>query len=81
MSEVHLQLPENLHQQLVERARREGIALHELIVEFLTRTITVPSLAEQKAAFADLLSHYSQDQAEDALRDLLASRSKEKARP
>jgi hypothetical protein len=74
MSEVHLQLPETLHQQLVERARREGVALHELIVESLIRTIVVPGLTEQKAAFADMLSRYPRDQAEEALRDLLASR-------
>lgn len=74
MNEVHLQLPETLHQQLVERARREGIALHELIVEALTRTVAVPGVAEQKAAFAEMMSRYPQDQAEEALRDLLASR-------
>jgi hypothetical protein len=74
MSEVHLQLPETLHQQLIERARREGVALHELIVETLTRTIAVPGLAEQKAVFAEVLSGYPQDQAEEALRDLLSLR-------
>jgi hypothetical protein len=74
MSEVHLQLPETLHQQLIERARREGIALHELIVESLIRTIAVPGLAEQKAAFAEMISRYSQEQAEEALLDLLAFR-------
>ena len=74
MNEVHLQLPETLHQQLVARARREGIALHELIVETLARTVSVPGLAEQRAAFEEMISRYPQDQAEEALRDLLASR-------
>jgi hypothetical protein len=74
MSEVHLQLPETLYQQLVERARREGMALQELIVQVLARTVPVPGLAEQKAAFAEMISRYPQDQAEQALLDLLASR-------
>ena len=74
MSQVQLQLPESLHRQLVERAQREGIPLQDYIVDSLARAVAVPDLAEQRAAFEEMLSHYPQDQAEAALRDLLSSR-------
>lgn len=74
MSQVHLQLPESLHRQLEERAQRAGMPLQSYIVDSLSRVVAVPGLAEQKAAFEEMLSRYPQDQAEGALRDLLSSR-------
>lgn len=74
MSQVHLQLPDALHRQLEERAQRAGVPLQSYIVDSLTRVVAVPGLAEQRAAFEELLSRFPQDQAEDALRDLLSSR-------
>lgn len=74
MSQFHLDLPESLHRQLKERAKQEGIALHDYIVDSLTRVVAVPDPADQKAAFEELLSRYPEEQAEAALKDLLASR-------
>ncbi|MFL6203588.1 MAG: hypothetical protein ACJ76J_30845 [Thermoanaerobaculia bacterium] len=74
MSQVHLHLPDSLHRQLEERAQRAGVPLQSFIVDSLTRVVAVPGPAEQRAAFEELLSRYPQDQAEDALRDLLSSR-------
>lgn len=74
MTQVHLQLPDSLHRQLEERAQRAGVPLQSYIVDSLTRVVAVPGLAEQKAAFEEMLSRYPEDQAEQALRDLLSAR-------
>jgi predicted HicB family RNase H-like nuclease len=74
MSDVHLDLPESLHRQLEERAHRKGVSLQELIVESLLGVITVPDVAEQRAAFEKILSRYPEDQAEAALQEILAAR-------
>ena len=74
MSQVHLQLPESLHRQLEERAQRAGMPLQSYIVDSLTRVVAVPGLAEQRAAFEEMLGRYPRDQAEEALRDLFSSR-------
>ena len=74
MSQLHLQLPESLRRQLEERAQRAGMPLQSYIVDSLTRVVAVPGLAEQKIAFEEMLSRYPQDQAEEALRDLLSAR-------
>jgi hypothetical protein len=74
MSQVRLQIPEILHRQLEERAKREGVSLQDYIVEWLTRVVTAPDLETQRSAFEEMLHRYPGDQAEAALQDLLASR-------
>lgn len=74
MSHLQLQLPDELHHQLEERAQREGVSLQEYIVESLARVVTVPDLETQRAAFEEMLHRYPEDHAEAALRDLLSSR-------
>ena len=74
MNQVHLEIPETLHRQLQERAQREGVSLQDYIVESLARVVTIPDLAEQRAAFENLLNRYPQEEAEAALREILASR-------
>jgi hypothetical protein len=74
MNQVQLEIPETLHRQLQERAQREGVSLQDYIVESLARVVTVPDLAEQRAAFESLLNRYPQEEAESALREILASR-------
>lgn len=74
MSQLTLDLPESLFRQLAEQAAREGISLQHYVVYSLTRVLTAVDLEKQKAVFGDLLSRYSEEQAEAALQDLLAHR-------
>jgi len=74
MSQVQLQLPESLQNQLEERAHREGVTLQEYIVYALSRVTTMPDLMEQRAAFDAMLTRYPADQAEAALGKILSSR-------
>lgn len=41
MSQVELQLPETLHQQLTQLAENEGVSLNQYIVYALTRQVTM----------------------------------------
>jgi hypothetical protein len=74
MSQVQLQLPESLQNQLEERAQREGVSLQEYIVYALSRVTTMPDLMEQRAAFDAMLTRYPADKAEAALREILSAR-------
>jgi hypothetical protein len=74
MSQVQLQLPESLQNQLEERAHREGVTLQEYIVYALSRVTTMPDLMEQRAAFDAMLTRYPADKAEAALREILSAR-------
>jgi len=75
MSHLTLRLPDSLHQQLVARSKTEGVSLNQLIVYLLTRTTTVVDLEEQRRVFDQLTSRYPPEEAEEALRDLLAART------
>jgi hypothetical protein len=75
MSRLTVRLPDSLHQQLVARSKTEGVSLNQLIVYLLTRTTTVVDLEEQRRVFDQLTSRYPPDEAEEALRDLLAART------
>lgn len=74
MSQVQLQLPESLQNQLEERAQREGVSLQEYIVYALSRVTTMPDLMEQRTAFDAMLTRYPADKAEAALREILSAR-------
>jgi hypothetical protein len=74
MSQLTLDLPESLLQQLAKQAEREGISLQHYVVYSLTRVLTAVDLEKQKATFEDLLSRYPEGQAEAALQDLLSRR-------
>ena len=74
MSNVQLQIPDSLHRQLEERAQRQGISLQDLIVDTLLHVVKIPDAAEQKTAFEEIQSRYPKDQAEAALRKILAAR-------
>lgn len=74
MSQLTLDLPESLHKQLTDQAKREGVSLQHYVVYTLTRMLTAVDLAEQRTTFENLLSKYPEEQAETALRDLLSRR-------
>lgn len=74
MSRLTVRLPESLHQRLAQQAEREGVSLNHYIVYTLTRTVTAADLEGQRRAFEELTKRYPEDEAEGALRDLLAAR-------
>jgi hypothetical protein len=59
---------------LERRAALEGVSLHTYVVDFLSRFMTASDLVSQKVPFEEMTVRYSQEQADAALRDLLASR-------
>lgn len=74
MSRLTVRLPETLHRQLAEQARREGISLNHYIVFSLTRAVTVADLGAQREAFERLTRRYPPEEAEEALREMLQAR-------
>lgn len=74
MSRLTVRLPESLHQRLTEQAQREGVSLNHYIVYTLTRTVTATDLESQRHTFEKLTSQYPVEEAEAALRELLAAR-------
>lgn len=74
MSQLTLDLPESLYQQLADQAQREGVSLQHYVIYTLTRMLTAVDLSEQRKTFENLLSRYPADQSEAALRDVLSRR-------
>lgn len=74
MSQLTLDLPESLYQQLADQAQREGVSLQHYIIYTLTRMLTAVDLSEQRRIFENFLSRYPADEAEAALRDVLSRR-------
>lgn len=74
MSRMTVRLPESLHHKLAEQAEREGISLNQYVVYSLTRSVTAADLETQRQTFEDLSRRYPPEEAEAALRDLLAAR-------
>jgi HicB family len=75
MSRLTLRLPESLHERLAREASREGVSLNHYIVYSLTRAVTATDLEIQRRAFDDMTRRYPAEDAEVALRDVLADRS------
>lgn len=74
MSHLTLELPESLRLELERQAEREGVSLQHYIVYSLTRLVTASDLEAQRIEFEGMATRYPQEQAEAALRSLLASR-------
>lgn len=84
MSRLTVQLPETLHQQLVNIAQKEGISLNQYIVDALTRQVsnsyTVETLSsneikQQKQSFNNLIQELG-DTDNDTIKDILNQREK-----
>ncbi len=75
MSRLTVRLPESLHQRLSQQAEREGVSLNHYIVYTLTRTVTAADLEAQRQTFDELTQRYPPEEAEAALREVLAARS------
>ena len=74
MSRLTVRLPESLHQRLAQQAEREGVSLNHYIVYSLTRSVTAADLEAQRQAFEELTTRFSSEEAEAALREVLAAR-------
>lgn len=75
MARLTLRLPESLHRELEEQAEREGVSLNQYIVFSLTRATSGAAIEAQRREFDVLRSRFSVDEAEDALRQVLAERA------
>ena len=76
MSRLTVRLPDSLHRQLADQAEQEGVSLNHYIVYTLTRTVTATELDQQKRTFDQLRSRFPNDEAEAALLEVLAARSR-----
>lgn len=74
MSRLTVRLPDSLHRRLSEQAEREGTSLNHYIVYSLTRSVTAADLDSQRKTFEELTRRYPPEEAEAALRELLAGR-------
>lgn len=75
MSRLTVRLPDSLHHRLTELAGREGVSLNHYIVYTLTRTVTADDLESQRQTFERLTRSYPPQEAEEALKQLLAARN------
>jgi hypothetical protein len=87
MSQLTLQLPETLHQQLAHLAEHEGVSLNQYIVYALTRQAVlaheiqiapVAEVEEQKKAFQSLLKQLGQASTSE-IESVLAARDRVEA--
>ena len=78
MSRLTLRLPESLHHQLTAQAQQEGVSLNQYLVYTLARVVTAADLVSQKRTFEALRSRFAPEEAERALREVLASREEPK---
>jgi len=74
MSQLTLDLPESLRLELERQAAQKGVTLQHYIIYSLTRFITASHLVSQKVIFEEMATRHPQDQAEEALQELLSSR-------
>jgi len=74
MRRLTVRLPESLHQRLTQQAQHEGVSLNHYIVYTLTRTVTAADLESQRQTFEKLTSRYPPEEAEAALKEILAAR-------
>lgn len=75
MSRLTVRLPESLHEQLAKQAEREGVSLNQFILLSLTRAVTVADLTAQRQTFERLTQRFPAEEAEAALREVLAQRT------
>jgi hypothetical protein len=68
MNQVILELPESLHVALEGQAEREGVALHDYLIDILMR------FEAQRRVFDEMTTRYPREDAEAAVRELLAMR-------
>jgi len=75
MARMTLRLPNSLHDRLAENARREGVSMNQYAVLALGKVVTADEIAEQRVGFEAMLRRYPREEAEAALREVLAARS------
>ena len=75
MARMTLRLPNSLHARLAENAHREGVSMNQYVVFALGRVVTADEIAEQRTGFEAMLRRYPREEAEAALREVLAKRA------
>jgi len=83
MSQLTLNLPETLHQQLINLAASEGVSLNQYIIYSLTRqvsigysinSVTKEEINTQKESFSALLQELGQEAQQHEIDSILAER-------
>jgi len=69
-----LRIPKSLHEDIARRADAEGVSINQLVVYALSRELAVQSVEEQRARFESLRDRFPKEEAEAALKELLADR-------
>jgi len=75
MARLTLRVPESLRARLSARAKAEGVSVNQYVVFALSRITAADEVADQRAGFEDLLGRFPPDEAEAALRRVLAQRA------
>jgi uncharacterized protein (DUF1778 family) len=75
MARLTLRLPESLHEALAAKAKEEGVSMNQYLVYALSRAAAADIAEAQRTVFEGLRSRVSSEQAEAALRELLAART------
>jgi muconolactone delta-isomerase len=74
MARLTVRLPDSLHEELVARAKAEGVSLNQFLVYALAKVATVESVQAQRRQFEALRGAVDASDAEAELQALLASR-------
>ena len=74
MARLTVRLPDTLRDRLVERADEEGVSLNQFLVFLLSQASALDSVRVQRERFDKLRARGSSEEAEQALKDLLAQR-------
>lgn len=74
MARMTLRLPDSLHDVLASRAKDEGVSMNQFIVYALSQVAALDSVRLQRQEFEQMLNRIPEQQAEDALQELLRLR-------
>jgi uncharacterized protein (DUF1778 family) len=75
MARLTVRLPDSLHETLARRAEAEGVSMNQFLVYALTQVTALDLAAQQRARFEALRTRVPEEEAEDALRELLDARA------
>ena len=69
-----VRLPDSLHEVLSSRAEAEGVSMNQFVVYALSQVAALDSLRRQTEQFEALRNRESEQDAEAALKEILAER-------
>ncbi len=74
MARMTLRIPDSLHDVLASRAKEEGVSMNQFIVYALSQVAALDSIRRQREEFDAMRSRVPDQEAEDALQELLRTR-------